>query len=73
MSATFTQPPIVTNNTAVSDDEPLYEIVDGQRVELPPKSVYATLVATNLLGGLAFFSRAHPIGRPLCEMLFRLP
>src|SRR5207248_11543481 len=31
------------------------------------------LVATNLLGELAFFSRAHPIGWPLSEMLFRLP
>jgi Uma2 family endonuclease len=73
MSATFTEPLIVTNNTAVSDDEPLYEIVDGQRVELPPMSVYANLVASILFGELAVFCSAHPIGRPFAEMLFRLP
>jgi Uma2 family endonuclease len=73
MSATFTEPLILTNTTAVTADELLYEIVDGRRVELPPMSVYANLVASTLFGEFAVFCRAHPIGRILAEMLFRLP
>jgi hypothetical protein len=38
--------------SAITDDakvpEPLYEIIDGQRVELPPMSVYATWVASRV-------------------------
>jgi Uma2 family endonuclease len=73
MSAAFTEPLILTNTTAVGADEPLYEIVDGQRVELPPMSVYATLVASALFGELAVFCTTHPLGRPFAEMLFRFP
>ena len=29
-------------------DEPLYEIVDGQRVDIPPLSVYTTWLASRL-------------------------
>ena len=61
MSATFTEPLILTNTTAVTADELLYEIVDGRRVELPPMSVYANLVASTLFGEFAVFCRAHPM------------
>ncbi len=30
------------------DGEALYEIVGGQRVELPPMSIYATLIGSRL-------------------------
>ena len=30
-------------------DEPLYEIVDGQRVDVPPMSVYTTWLASRLM------------------------
>jgi hypothetical protein len=33
-------------------DEPLYEIVDGQRVDVPPTSVYTTWLASRLQGRL---------------------
>ena len=54
-------------------DEPLYEIINDQRVELPPMSVYATWIASQLFGEMLIFSRAHEVGRPAIEMLFRLP
>lgn len=73
MPATVAEPLRPANVLVGSEDEALYEIIDGQRVELPPMSVYATWVASSLSGELTVFSRAHPIGRPFTEMLFRLP
>src|SRR5947209_16806821 len=73
MPATVLEPLHRANTSADSADETLYEIIDGQRVELPPMSAYATSVATSLTVELGFFSRAHPVGRPFTEMLFRLP
>ena len=31
-----------------AQDDPLYEIVDGQRVDIPPMSAYATWLASRL-------------------------
>jgi hypothetical protein len=36
-------------------DEPLYEIVDGQRVDLQPTSAYATWLASRLHGRLGHY------------------
>jgi Uma2 family endonuclease len=56
-----------------TDDEPLYEIIDGERKELPPMSAYAVRIANELCGELHLFAAGHSIGRPYTEMLFRLP
>ncbi len=56
-----------------SDDEPLYEIIDGQRVELPPMSILASRVASNLQGQLVHHLLGNPVGEALMETLFRLP
>jgi Uma2 family endonuclease len=73
MTTTLAEPLRVAEASVATADEILYEIIDGQRVELPPMSVYATWVASLLVNELAFFARMHPIGRPFPEMLFRLP
>src|SRR5262245_24643469 len=54
-------------------DEALYEIIDGQEVELPPMRTDATAITMILSGELYIFAATHPIGRPWAEMLFRLP
>lgn len=35
-------------NVLAVQDEPLYEIVNGQRVDIPPMSAYATWLAARL-------------------------
>ena len=53
-------------------DEPLYEIVNGQRVDLPPMSAYATWLASCLHGQLWSCARDKGLGWSVAEMLFVL-
>jgi len=53
-------------------DEPLYEIVNGQRVELPPMSAYATWIASCFHGQLWSYVREKGLGMAVTEMLFVL-
>jgi Uma2 family endonuclease len=55
------------------DDEPLFEIIDGQRVELPPMSILASRVTSNLHGHLALHLFGNPVGEALVDTLVRLP
>jgi hypothetical protein len=55
------------------DVEPLFEIIDGQQVDLPPMSILASRVTSKLHGHLGQFLDAHPMGEALGYMLFRLP
>ncbi len=55
------------------DDEPLYEIIDGEKVELPPMSILANQVASNLHVQLGYFVFVNRLGQALMETLFRLP
>jgi Uma2 family endonuclease len=55
------------------DDEPLFEIVDGQRVELPPMSVLASFISSLLVGELNGFAKSKPLGRAVMEILFNFP
>jgi Uma2 family endonuclease len=55
------------------EDEPLFEIIDGQRVELPPMSILASRVTSNLHGHLAHHLFGNPVGEALMETLFHLP
>jgi Uma2 family endonuclease len=56
-------------------DDQLYEIVDGRRIETPPMSYHAGLVATELGGDLSAHIRqqAPRPGRLAIEVLFRIP
>jgi len=53
-------------------EEPLYEIVNGQRVDLPPMSAYATWLASCLHGQLWPYAREKGLGMSVAEMLFVL-
>ena len=53
-------------------DELLYEIVNGQRVELPPMSAYATWLASCLHGRLWPYAWDKGLGVSVTEMLFVL-
>jgi Uma2 family endonuclease len=53
-------------------DEPLYEIVHGQRVDLPPMSAYATWLASRLHGRLWPYAEDKGLGTSVTEMLFVL-
>lgn len=55
------------------DDEPLFEEIDGQRVELPSMGAFACILASRLMGHLQIFLKANPLGEAVMETLFRLP
>jgi Uma2 family endonuclease len=54
-------------------DEALYELVDGQRVEMPPMSIRAVMVASKLGAELNTFVKGSNLGQIFPEMLFRIP
>jgi Uma2 family endonuclease len=54
------------------DEEALYEIVNGQRVELPPMSVYASWIASRLHIDMGYFVEAGRLGTVVEETLFIL-
>jgi Uma2 family endonuclease len=53
--------------------ESLFEIIDGQRVELPPMSILSSRVTSNLQGLLGYYLHGNPAGEALMETLFHLP
>lgn len=57
----------------ILDNEALYEVIDGQRVELPPMSIYAVRVASRLVSKLNQFGNVDDLGEVVSEGLFRLP
>jgi Uma2 family endonuclease len=73
MNPTATLEPMLTAPPVVIDDDAPYEIIDGIRVELPPMSVYATLIASELARKLGNHGETHELGKAIAEGLFRLP
>jgi len=63
-------PPILAGNTG---EDALYEIIDGQRVELPPMSANAARTGSRLVKWLGRFAEEQDIGEVVGEVLFRLP
>jgi Uma2 family endonuclease len=53
-------------------EEPLYEVVNGQRKELPPMGAYEGRVATLLVVALGHFVESQDLGRMTSEVLFNL-
>ena len=51
----------------------LYEVIDGERVELPPMAILSIWFASLLHEHLAAYARAKKLGRVLSEALFHLP
>ncbi len=59
------------NDFTLTNDEILYEVVNGQRVELP-MSAWETDIASELHVYLGNFARENKLGRAVVEMLFLL-
>jgi Uma2 family endonuclease len=59
-------------NPGFLKDEPLYEIVNGQKVELPFMGVFANLIAFRLARILVSFVEPRMLGTILVETLFIL-
>jgi Uma2 family endonuclease len=59
-------------NVLAVQDEPLYEIVNGQRVDLPSMSAYATWLASRLHIRLGLYAEDKGLGVSVTEMLFVL-
>jgi Uma2 family endonuclease len=53
-------------------EEPLYEVVNGQKVELPPMSIYASRIAAKLQTCLEVHAAAYSLGMVVTEALFIL-
>ncbi len=63
LSATVAEP---------AKEEPLYEVVNGQKVELPPMSIYASWIASRLQSRIGPFAETHGLGTVVTEALFIL-
>jgi Uma2 family endonuclease len=70
MSVATASPPI--SGQIAADDEPLYEIIDGQRVELPPTSYFGGLTKTKLTVKLGIFLTSNDQGHLATETLFNM-
>jgi Uma2 family endonuclease len=64
--------PLVTAQPPSNGEDVLYEVVNGQYVELSPMSTLAGMLATQLVVELGTFSSTHSLGRVACEVLFGL-
>jgi Uma2 family endonuclease len=73
MSATTVQESIPASKIPSVGDDELYEIIDGQRVGLPPMGIYSALIATRLVGFLWVHAKTHDLGHVVSEGLFHLP
>lgn len=60
----------VTRDVRPADEEPLYEIVNGQHVDVPPMSAFATWIASRLDHRLGPFAEERGLGTVVAEMLF---
>jgi Uma2 family endonuclease len=65
--------PVLRSRPEGDEYEPLFEIIDGQRVELPPMSILATRVSSNVHGYLRYYLHGNPVGEAVMEGLFHLP
>ena len=66
--------PIATRvpETETEVDPPLYEVIDGRKVELPPMGALQVWLASNLMASIAIHARQARLGRAVSEMLFDL-
>jgi Uma2 family endonuclease len=54
-------------------DEALYELINGQRVEMPPMSIRAVTVVGRLYAKLQEFAASDRLGEAFIEMLIQMP
>jgi Uma2 family endonuclease len=73
MTPATLEAPVIVNVPPVIDDGDRYEIIDGNRVELPPMSAFASRIAFWIVFEINAFARANNLGEAITETLFRLP
>ena len=71
MSTVLDRPPAEAWADEGGDER--YEIIDGVRVELPPVSASATVLAYDLSLAVNEFARPAKVGRAYAEVLVKLP
>ena len=71
MSTGFADPPTTTAPPSDSE-EPLYEIINGEKVELPPMGIFSNLIAGDIYFAMRTFLRDHPLGTLVMEALIIL-
>ncbi len=69
-AATIREP---QTTVSIVGDADLYEVIDGQRVALPPMGILAVWVASQIHLFLGSYGLTKKAGRALCEALFHLP
>jgi hypothetical protein len=62
---------VATLSESPESDEGLFEVVNGQRVEIPPMSLLATRIATRLGTRLSPFVEAQHLGEIFVEGLIQ--
>ncbi len=69
MNAIATLEPAAVAVGTVQED-PLYEVVNGQKVELPPMSIYAAWIASRIDRRLGSHAETHGLGTVIVEGVF---
>ena len=72
MASAPVREPVVVSPEEDYDLREHFEIIDGKRVELPPMSAYASLIANRLGFKLYQFAQSHALGEAVVETLFHL-
>lgn len=67
MATATVEPPFVP---PPSVEDMLYEVVNGQRVEIPPMGAFQGDIASALCACLRPFARTHRLGKVVVEVLF---
>ena len=65
--------PTIDRRAAIDLDSPVYEVLNGEIVELPPMSFYANRIASRLVGMMWPHADTNRLGEVVGEVLFRLP
>jgi Uma2 family endonuclease len=73
LAAGVAGPNAIDQPESIETDEGLYEVILGQRVELPPMSVWAVTNATRLTGHINAFAKPANLGEAFMEMLIVVP
>jgi Uma2 family endonuclease len=75
--ATLAEPTVnsadISPSQPMETDDALYEIVHGRRVEMPPMSVRAVMIASRIGSAMNAFAKPKRLGEAFTELLIRLP
>jgi Uma2 family endonuclease len=76
-TATLAEPAVkpadITSAEPMETDEAFYETVHAQRVEMPPLSVRAAMIATRIGFALNAFAKPKGMGEAFTELLIHIP